>query len=263
MHRRDFLATGALGLVATCGTARGMGRSSEVGIALLKHGSGYDARPTAVEQLMWEVSKRTSVDVRERPGLVSPDDPELFEWPFLAWLGDGPCEPFSDAQVKRLRRFLRSGGFLFVDDLAADDRFDESARRELARIWPDARLGPIDDDHTLYRTFFLFGGKGQSPPVRAYGRTARVERLEGVHFDDRSPILYGRNDLFGAFGRDDLGSWHLPVVPGGGRQRELAFRLGINLLMYATCLNYKRDQVHTVEIMRRRRWKVSRPPATR
>ncbi len=240
-----------------------MGRDAEIGIALLKHGSGYDKRPTAVEQLMWEVSKRTSVDVRERPGLVTPNDPDLFRWPFLVWLGDGPCEPFDDAGTKRLHRFLRAGGFLFVDDLATDDSFDVCVRRELARIWPDSPLKPIDDDHTLYRTFFLFGGEGGSPRAKPHGRISRSDEFLGVDFDDRSPIIYGRNDMFGAFGRDDLGSWHLPVVPGGAMQREHAFRMGVNMLMYATCLNYKRDQVHTVSIMKRRRWKVSRPRDTR
>jgi hypothetical protein len=32
--------------------------------------------------------------------------------------------------------------------------------------------------------------------------------------------------------------------------------MGINLLMYATCLSYKRDQVHVTEILRRRKWRV-------
>jgi hypothetical protein len=46
------------------------------------------------------------------------------------------------------------------------------------------------------------------------------------------------------------------MEPGGDRQREMALRMGINLVMYATCLDYKRDQVHVTEILRRRRWTV-------
>ena len=79
-----------------------------------------------------------------------------------------------------------------------------------------------------------------------------------VRFEDLSPILYAREDTFGALGRDYLGRWRLPVSPGGDAQREYAFRFAINLLMYSTCLNYKRDQVHTLTILRRRR--VSAPP---
>lgn len=255
LDRRQFLASATAALIAP--SALAMGRDAEVGIALLAHGPGHDARPDAVEQLMWEVTKRTSIDVRERPGRVTPTDDDLFRWPLLVWIGTGGFEPFSDAALKRLGRFLRAGGMLFVDDASApgDDAFDRAVRREMRRMWPDRDMVPVSNDHTIYRSFFLL--------ERPYGRINRVPHLEGVQFDDRSPVLYGRNDTFGAFGRDNLGSWHLPVVPGGSVQREMAFRTGVNLLMYATCLNYKRDQVHTTAILRRRRWRVDRPRHTR
>ena len=34
------------------------------------------------------------------------------------------------------------------------------------------------------------------------------------------------------------------VVPGGERQREMAYRFGVNWVMYALTGNYKTDQVH-------------------
>lgn len=253
--RRQFLLQSAALVSATAGAtlmgarpARGMGQNAEVGIALLRHGPGFDQRPKAVPQLMWEVSKRTSINVREKPRVVDPESKDLFEEPLVVWIGTGEAPPFSDAAIKQLRRFLRAGGTLFIDDASPDDAFDASVRRELARIWPDRALAPVDPDHTLFRTFFLIN--------ESVGRVRRERQFEGISFDDRSPVLYGRNDLFGAFGRDNLGGWLLPVVPGGNVQREWAFRVGVNLVMYATCINYKRDQVHTTAILRRRRWRV-------
>ncbi len=131
----------------------------------------------------------------------------------------------------------------------------DSVLTVLKAIWPDRPLARLSNDHTLYRSFFLL--------ERPFGRIDREPHLWGMDFDDRSPVVYGRNDLFGAFGRDSLGNWLLPVYPGGAAQREMAFRLGINVLMYATCLNYKRDQVHTTAILRRRRWKVDQARETR
>ncbi len=252
LHRRDFLATTTLGLCGA-GAASAMGRDAEVGVAVLTHGGGWDRRPTGVEQLMWEVTKRTSIDVREKRGEISFEDPELFRWPLVVWLGEGPTPALSEKAVTRARRFLRAGGSLFIDDLSppGDDGFDRSVRREIERIWPDRPLRRLDDDHTIYRTFFLLD--------KPYGRSLRQPWLEGIDFDDRSPLIYSRNDHFGAYGRDNLGQWHLPVVPGGSRQREMAFRMGVNLVMYSTCLNYKRDQVHTTAILRRRRWRVKPP----
>ena len=47
--------------------------------------------------------------------------------------------------------------------------------------------------------------------------------------------------------------WEHEVVPGGDDQREEAFRLAINLVMYALCLDYKTEQAHIDYILRTRR----------
>ena len=261
IDRRQLLSgrAGLLGLawLAPARRALALGADAEVGVALLAHGGGAEARPQAVEQLMWEASKRTSIDVRERPVLVGLDDADLFRHPLLVWIGLGDVPPLGEAARTRLGRYLRSGGSLFIDDASpeGDEAFDAAVRREMKAIWPDRPLARLSNDHTLYRSFFLL--------ERPFGRIDREPHLWGMDFDDRSPVVYGRNDLFGAFGRDSLGNWLLPVYPGGAAQREMAFRLGINVLMYATCLNYKRDQVHTTAILRRRRWKVDQARETR
>ena len=249
INRRAFFATAAAGCFAAP-HAFAMGPDSQVGIGLLQHGTGYDQRPGAVEQLMWETTKRTSIDVRQRPVFIDPRSPNLFESPLLVWIGTGPCEPFDEKTTERLGRFLRAGGLLFIDDATphGDDGFDACVRREVARLMPGREFVQISNDHTIYRSFFLL--------EKPFGRISRSDHLMGVSFDDRSPILYGRNDLLGAMGRDSLGNWRMPVVPGGERQRELAIRMGINLLMYANCLNYKRDQVHVTAILHRRRWRT-------
>lgn len=240
----------ALTLFATRRRAFGLGGDDQVGVALLQYGSGWDLRPGAVEQLLWETTKRTSIDVREKPVFLSPDSPDLFRFPLVVWLGDAAFEPLSETAVAMLGRYIRSGGCLFVDDAspAGVEGFDQSLRRDLSRLLPGRTLARVSNDHTLYRSFFLL--------ERPFGRVLRQNWLEGIELDDRTAVIYGRNDLFGAFGRDAGGSWRIAVEPGGDAQREMAFRMGINLLMYATCLSYKRDQVHVTEILRRRKWRV-------
>ena len=79
--------------------------------------------------------------------------------------------------------------------------------------------------------------------------------MEAVHRDNRMVVAYMQNDLGGAWSRDNFGNYEFPCEPDGERQRELSFRIGVNLVMYALCLDYKTDQVHVPFIMRRRRWK--------
>ncbi len=243
-----------MGMAALLGAVRPahatISPETRVGAALLDIGGGATARPSAVEQLLWETSKRTSIQVRERPAVLSPASPGLFEWPLLVWIGVGEVPPLEPAAVTLLGRWVRAGGLLFIDDAspAGGEGFDASVRRELARALPGRPLKRLSGDHTLFRSFYLL--------EKAYGRIERAPALEGIDHGERTAVVYSRNDLLGAFGRDPGGGWRLPVESGGDRQREMALRMGINLVMYATCLDYKRDQVHVTEILRRRRWTV-------
>jgi hypothetical protein len=103
----------------------------------------------------------------------------------------------------------------------------------------------VPKDHVLYRTFYLL-----HDPV---GRRVRTAEVEALTLDGRIAILYSRNDVLGALARDRLGAFAHAVEPGGEPQRELALRLGINVVMYALCLDYKADQVHVEHLLRRRR----------
>lgn len=244
------LCTGAVALASQTHLGFAFGNREKVGITFLAHGEGAHARPRSAEQLMWEVSKRTSIEVRETPRWVNADNPKLLEDPLLIWLGRGEVPPFSTQAKEHINLFLRSGGLLFIDDISTpgDERFDRSVRQRIKEIWPESSLKRIEDEHTIYKSFYLLD--------QPHGRLLRSSKLEQIAFDDLSPILYGRNDTFGAFGRSPTGDWLLPTLPGGNVQRERAFRFGINLVMYSTCLNYKRDQVHTLSILRRRQFKA-------
>ena len=78
-----------------------------------------------------------------------------------------------------------------------------------------------------------------------------VERYEGDVNDGVSSVVIGGNDWAAAWALDEQGYPIYPVVPGGERQREMAFRFGVNLAMYALTGNYKADQVHIPAILRR------------
>ena len=254
-NRRLFIQHFGLGLAGLTlnsnrQVAQAFGTREKVGINFLDWGEGAHARPRSAEQLMWEVSKRTSIEVRERPVWVKPEDPQLLENPLLVWLGRGEAPAFTPLAQERINLYLRSGGLLFIDDISppGDQRFDRSIRQRVKELWPESTLKSVNAEHTIFKSFFLID--------QAHGRLLRSSQLEHISFDDLSPILYGRNDTFGALGRSPTGDWLLPTLPGGSVQRERAFRFGINLVMYSTCLNYKRDQVHTLEILRRRQFKA-------
>jgi hypothetical protein len=66
-----------------------------------------------------------------------------------------------------------------------------------------------------------------------------------------SPVVVGNGDWAGAWAVDAAGRPLYAVTPGGESQREVAYRFGVNLVMYALTGNYKADQVHLPAIMER------------
>ena len=108
-------------------------------------------------------------------------------------------------------------------------------------------LTPVPVDHVLTKSFYLL----KRFPGRWTGGTVWVERRGGRHNDGVSSIIIGSNDWAGAWAVDSNGVALLPVVPGGERQREFAYRFGVNWVMYSLTGNYKTDQVHIPAIMER------------
>ena len=69
--------------------------------------------------------------------------------------------------------------------------------------------------------------------------------------DDVSPLIVGGNDWAAAWATDEEGRPLYATIPGGERQRTLAYRFGVNAIMYALTGNYKGDQVHVPAILER------------
>lgn len=252
MPRRSVAAFALLLAVACLASAlagarvaHGLGPDGTVDIRVLEVGDGPLSRPTAAQRLAWEVRQRTSVDTRLTPTHVRLEDPRLFDSPLVYWIGDRAFPPLPEASVRALKRFVELGGSVLIDDAAPDQTaFDGSVRRELERAFGAGALVVLPSTHTVFRSFYLL--------ARPVGRTEGPETLEAVMHGERAGVIYSRHDLAGALERDAVGNHTYAVVPGGERQRESAMRLGVNLVLYALCLDYKDDQVHAPFIMRRR-----------
>jgi Domain of unknown function (DUF4159) len=235
---------------ACCGlvwqtSVHAVGDATAVELRILDYTGGNSLpRPNATKRLAWEVRQRTSVETRLEATRVRFSDVNVYDSPLLYFSGDRAFPPFSEAEVQGFRRFIDFGGFVVIDDAAPDqDGFDSSVRREVTRAFGPRALTRLDSRHVIYRSFYLV--------QRPVGRVEGPDYLEGVERAGRLAVVYSRHDLGGAYERDNLGNYAHAVTPGSERQRELAFRLGVNMFLYALCLDYKDDQVHAPFIMRR------------
>jgi hypothetical protein len=225
--------------------ARSIGPGSQVSIGHIQHGGFWDPRPEAMRRLLWETGKRTSIDVRRDADPLALEDEQLFRFPLLFLTGSGSFPAFSTHARSQLGRHLRYGGLLYIDFSSPDDLFHKSVSRELHAILPQKKLRKLNPEHVLYKSFFLLD--------RVVGRTGSEPWLYGLDIHKRTAVVMTKCDVLGALERDKLGSWTFECIPGGQAQREQAIRFGINLMMYALCLDYKTDQVHIPFIMKKKR----------
>ncbi len=211
------------------------------------------------------LNRRTSVEPIE-PIAVDLELDELAFFPFLYWpvTADQP-RPSTEAYAK-LNRYLRSGGMILFDTrdahIAGFGGDTENGRKlqQLAAPLDIPPLEPIPEDHVLTRTFYLlqdFPGRYASRDVWVEAAPADAERAEGMPFrnlnDNVTPVVIGGNDWASAWAISDNGSRMFPVGRGfaGERQREIAYRFGINLIMHVLTGNYKSDQVHVPALLDR------------
>lgn len=194
-----------------------------------------------------ELARRTSFEGGAPVGVdINSDDLTLY--PVLYWpLSRENAQTLQREGLVKLRQFMRTGGMLIVDlrDGNPDTLAEEAPG--LARIFNLSDVGPVNNEHVLTRTFYLL----QQFPGRWNSGTVWVEYADETVNDGVSPIIIGTADWAAAWARDSRGQPLLPVVPGGEQQRELAYRSGINFMLYALAGNYKADQIHLPTLLER------------
>jgi Domain of unknown function (DUF4159)/Aerotolerance regulator N-terminal len=201
------------------------------------------------------LNDRTAVEVGT-PFAVDVEKDELAFFPLLYWPISPEQPVLSDAALAHLNTFLRNGGTILFDtrDQDAGRALGASSSgpgmqrlQQLARGLDIPRLVPVPPDHVLTRAFYLM----QDFPGRWADGQVWVEQGDDRVNDGVSSVIIGGNDWASAWAVDDNGRPMFAVVPGGERQREMAYRFGINLVMYALTGNYKSDQVHVPFILER------------
>lgn len=189
-------------------------------IARLQYtGGDWYVGPSSLPNLLREIRARTGLPAAERPATVRLTDPDLWRHPYLFLTGHGNVE-LSEEEAQNLRRYLLSGGFLHADDCYG---MDEHFRQAMGQVFPDKELVEIPSDHPVFHTFYRL-----------------PDGLPKVHEHDGKPpqgfgIFHeGRMIVFYSYESDIHDGWEDAEVHGDPPEiREQAFRMGVNLFLYA------------------------------
>lgn len=196
------------------------------------------------------LNQRTAVEASQPVGVDLRRD-EIAFFPLLYWPVTATQSPPNAVVADKLNRFMATGGTIFLDTReqpvgGASVRMTNNLRRLATRL-DLPPLTSVPPGHVLTKSFYLM----QDFPGRWNGGAVWVEPDGDTANDGVSRMIVGTNDWAAAWAIDELGQPIYPTVPGGERQREMAYRFGVNLVMYTLTGNYKADQVHVPAILER------------
>ncbi|MEP3477186.1 MAG: DUF4159 domain-containing protein [Hyphomicrobiales bacterium] len=203
------------------------------------------------------LNSRTAVEPSMPIG-VNLDQDTLAFYPILYWPVGSFSKPLSDKIAQRINSYMKHGGMIIFDTKDQDSRIggldgrSQSQLKMLLSKLDIPRIEPVPSGHVLTKSFYLLS----SFPGRFQGGDLWVEATNrssssNSDIDGVSTLLITSNDLASAWAVDKNNQTRFPVIPGGEGQREMAYRVGVNIVMYALAGNYKADQVHVPALLER------------
>jgi hypothetical protein len=194
---------------------------AQLQLALLKYNGGGDwyANPTSLPNLISFCNENLGTNLNDDFATVEVGSPDIFNYPFVHMTGHGNVI-FSAQEVKNLRDYLISGGFLHIDDNYGLDKF---IRPQMKKVFPELDFVELPFDHPVYHQEYSF-----------------PEGLPKVHVHDDKPpqgfgIIYeGRLVCFYSYESDLGDGWEDAAVHNDSEATRLrALKMGANLVQYA------------------------------
>ncbi|MBN9009254.1 MAG: DUF4159 domain-containing protein, partial [Rhizobiales bacterium] len=197
---------------------------------------------------------------------VDPAKDDLSFFPLLYWPIDPSAPLPTSATMARVDAYMRQGGSVLFDTRDQLERSTNAGNfsgtpaaeylRQMLSSLDIPPLEPVPADHVLTKAFYLlneFPGRYTGGPLwveTTQNDAAHADRPANAG-DGVSTILITENDFASAWAMDRDGRFIYPTVPTDPVQREMAFRTGVNIVMYTLTGNYKADQVHVPALLER------------
>lgn len=195
-------------------------QQSSFRIARLKYSGGGDwyNDPSAEVNLLQYVRQNTNIAVEPRYEYVDIASDNIFLYPMLFLTGHGNVS-FTDAEARRLRAYLESGGFLYIDD---DYGLDPYIRREMKKVFPEQEFVELPFSHPIYHCHFHF----PYGPPKIHEHDGKPPQGFGLFCGNRLCVFY-------TYESNPSDGWADPDVHHDPpERREAALKMGTNIVVY-------------------------------
>jgi len=202
MNRADFLrlmlggAAGAL-LASPMRGALAAPAEYDFWFTRLRYDSGdWDVDARMPSNVITSLVDYTSLRVDPKERVIALSDPKMLSAPFCYLAGHKLVE-FNPDERRNFERYVRHGGFVFVDDCNhdIDGLFAKSFEAQMASIFGPKAMKKLPNSHPIYRSFFKFNG----PPttgfeLNGWGDDLVHDYLKGIEIESRLGLLYSNKD---------------------------------------------------------------------
>ncbi len=205
MQRRAFLKSVSLGVVtavlsplANAVVSAFERRRKDFTFTRLQYTSGnWDTDQRMPYNLLNSLIEYTTIEVDTREKIVALDSPALFGAPFCYMSGHKLVQ-FTSKERENFEKYVRNGGFVFVDDCNhdIDGLFAKSFEAQMASIFGQGALRKIPNSHPLYSAFFKFenGPPTTSFELNGWGDDLVHDYLKAIEINGRIGVLYSNKD---------------------------------------------------------------------
>jgi len=201
-------------------TGRGNDLSGHIRLIRVRHGlSDWWQDPSALMGMVDWLNKNTRIhaDMKIAGGVLSLDDPRIFESPLLIMTGHDRTvtmehnltqperrggkldERLTDAEKTGLRRYLfEKGGMLFFDDCGFKGLFADEMKAILREVLPEYQIENIARTDELFNCYYNLSGAPRGSEMfwgsENEGKGAVFPYLQGIRIGTRLAVIFSRKD---------------------------------------------------------------------
>ncbi len=199
MNRSNFLRLilGSAAFAALPRVAHSATAEYDFWFTRLMYDSGdWDVDQRMPSNMITSLIDYTSLRVDPKEHIIALSDPKMRTAPFCYLAGHKLVE-FNPAERKNFEAYVRSGGFVFVDDCNhdIDGLFAKSFEAQMASIFGAKALNKLSNKHPLFSSFFTF----TEPPttgfeLNGWGDDIVHDYVKGIEINGRLAVLYSNKD---------------------------------------------------------------------
>jgi hypothetical protein len=169
------------------------------------------------DHFLIKAERESAISTSRRFHAVKLASQQIYEFPLLIMTGEGTFR-LSDRERECLREYVQRGGLLLASAGCSSLEWDRSFRREMALIFSEQPLEPIEMSHPMFHTVY------EIRSLRSAHGTPRP--LMGIGVSGRLGVVYSQDGL------NDTGHTQ-GCCCCGGNELVNAVDINVNLLAYA------------------------------